>query len=559
MVVEAHQGLEVPLQSATSRKPKSLRKLLSQKLGFSKHADRVDASTSRDSNCSHRDQPVESDVGEERDLPAVEEREISALNDKGNDFFAKGEFDAALRMYSEALKLLKNPRITMDMEFGSEDQEDLSKGMRRFRTARLLVNIGAVHIRRENYDEAISVLEMSMRSSKLVPVQSSYYYRSCEVMADALENIGLVLYKLKTFEESSTRYADALVARRKCIELLTDRFMKQKGPKSNEAVAKYRQEVSACKIELANTLFYMALLRERQGKIDEAIMRCEESILLQKEIYPQLKSDTTSVNLFTTMGRLYCHESIQRYEDALEYFYEVRRMKSQIFGSMHIEVASSLNNIAYIYLRLGEFEKCLSLSENAIDIADNGRGITPEVCVAWTHKADAQERMERHKESISSYEKVLHLQSSLMGDKDIANAAIFEKIADVNLTTADVKAAIASLEKAIVVKRAALGDESCDLARTYRKLGECFEMTQSFANAINCHTKALRIFKHNEDKEGAAVQHNKLGGILKLSGDSSKSMEHYMASLWHAREAKLPSTNPIVADTIRNVASFQTN
>lgn len=279
---------------------------------------------------------------------------------------------------------------------------------------------------------------------------------------------------------------------------------------------------------------------------------------MQKEVHPQLKSDTTSVNLFTTMGRLYCHERVQRYEDALEYFYEVRRMKSQIFGSMHIEVASSLNNIAYIYLQLGEFEKCLLLSENAIDIADNGRGITQEVCVAWTHKADAQERMERHSDSISSYEKVIHLQSSLMGDKDIANAAIFEKIADVNLTTADVKAAIASLEKAIVVKREALGDESCDLARTYRKLGECFEMTQSFANAVKCHTKALRIFKHNEDKEGAAVQHNKLGGILKLSGDSSKSMEHYMASLWHAREAKLPSTNPIVADTIRNVASFQT-
>lgn len=270
MTEELDHMNDAQLHSTTSRKPKSIRKLLSKKLGFSKQADRVDVSTSRDSS-GDREQP---DHDGEDDLPAVEEREISALNDKGNEFFGKGEFDAALRMYSEALKLLKNPRITMEMDVGAESKEDMSKGMRRFRTARLLVNIGAVHIRRENYDEAISALEMSMRSLKLVPVESSYYYRSCEVMADALENIGLVLYKLKNYEESSTRYADALIARRKCIELLTERFLRYKGPKSNQVVVKYRHEVSACKIELSNTLFYMALLRERQEKIDEAIMRC---------------------------------------------------------------------------------------------------------------------------------------------------------------------------------------------------------------------------------------------------------------------------------------------
>ena len=136
------------------------------------------------------------------------------------------------------------------------------------------MNIGAVHIRRENYDEANSALEMSMRSSKLVPVSSSYYYRSCEVTADALENIGLVFYKLQDYDESSTRYSDALIARRKCIELLTEKFTKLKGPKSNDAIRKHKQEVSACKLELANTLFYMALLRERQKKISEAILRC---------------------------------------------------------------------------------------------------------------------------------------------------------------------------------------------------------------------------------------------------------------------------------------------
>ena len=279
---------------------------------------------------------------------------------------------------------------------------------------------------------------------------------------------------------------------------------------------------------------------------------------MQKEIYTQFKSDIGNVNLLTTMGRLYCHETVQRYEDALEYFYEVRRMKSEIYGSMHLEVASALNNIAYIYLQLGEFDKCLSISENSIAIAGNGRGINKEVCVAWTHKGDAQERMGRSNDGITSYEKVLHLQTTLEGDSDIKNAVIYKKIADVHLKSDDTKQAIASLEKAIIVEREALGEESNDLAKSYSKLGQCYATRENYANAVKCHTKALRIFKHTDDKEGAAIEHNKLGGILKLSGDNNKSMEHYMASLWHAREAKLPSTNPVVADTIRNVASFQT-
>lgn len=55
----------------------------------------------------------------------------------------------------------------------------------------------------------------------------------------------------------------------------------------------------------------------------------------------------------------------------------------------------------------------------------------------------------------------------------------------------------------------------------------------------------------------AAAEHNKIAGLLKRSGEPNKAMEHYMAALWHSREARLPSTDPIVADTIKHVASFQ--
>ena len=45
--------------------------------------------------------------------------------------------------------------------------------------------------------------------------------------------------------------------------------------------------------------------------------------------------------------------------------------------------------------------------------------------------------------------------------------------------------------------------------------------------------------------------------MLKGGGDRHKAMEHYVTALRHSREARIPSTDPVVADTIKNVAAFQ--
>lgn len=551
--------------------PKSLRKLFSKKLGFSKHhvrsavlasadnrvekveekADRTeDESTAREHEVNQAREPPAINEESESELNSDIEKEISDLNDKGNEFFQKGEYDAAIRMYSEALKVLKNA--------GEEKEGDnISKGMRRFRTARLLVNIGAVHIRRVNYDDALSVLELSMRSSKLVPSNSIHYYRSCEVMADALENIGLVHFKKKDFEKSSDVYIDALEARKHCMELLSARFDKATMSKSKEDVKKHIEETNACKLDLANTLFYMCLLRERQGDIQRAIHSCEESINLRREVHKNLPSDSSTLNLLTTVSRLYCNDGIRRYQDALRYFHEVHRMKCEMFGRNHLEVASTLNNIAYLQMQLGDCKKCIDTSDRSIDIASNGRGLNKETCAAWTNKGDAYEKLGDRRNALSSYKTALEVQKVFLGENDLANAELYEKMADIYFKRKDLENAISLLEDAMEVKCEALGPEKSEVASNYIKLADYYEEDHDYSNSIRCHTKALRIFKHNDNKEGAAKEHNKIGGILKSVGDYNKSMEHYMQALWYSREAKLPSNDPIVADTIRNVASFQ--
>mmetsp|Transcript_5606 Transcript_5606/g.12747 ORF Transcript_5606/g.12747 Transcript_5606/m.12747 type:complete len:446 (+) Transcript_5606:567-1904(+) len=443
------------------------------------------------------------------------------------------------------------------METTGDGDECMPAAMKRFRTARCLVNVGAVHIRRDNFEDAISALELSMRQSKLVNSSSSHYSRACEVMADALENIGLVLFKQKNYEKSSIMYTEALEARRKCLDLMETKHNKRRLTRSKEEVATYKEERNACMLEQSVTLFYMTLLRERQGNIEEAAERCEDAISIRREAIPNSKQDPNSLNLFSTLGRLYCHADVKRYKDALGYFHEVHQMKCEVVGRDHLDVVPSLNSIAFICNELGDYKNCIVISDRAIDIATNGRGLNKETCIAYANKGDAHKRLQDYDLAITSYETALKTQAKCLEANDEMNAVVHEKLAEAYLHSRDFEKAISSSEKSISIKRTSLGPDSEELARAYSKLGAYHGKGGDYANAIKCHTRALRVFKHHDNKEMAATEHNKIASILKSAGETNKAMEHYMAALWHSREARLPSTDPIVADTIKNVASFQ--
>ena len=541
---QSEMSNDIVYKASKKKKTSTIRNVFGKGL-----ADRMDTATSRGGGERLRDQPTNGTL--------VDEKDITSFNDKGNEFFGKGEYDAALRMYSEALKLLKSKNSTIIMET-SEGSVGMPKDMRRLRTARCLVNVGVVHIRRENYDDAIQTLTLSLNLSKLIESGGGQYHRALEIIADAHENIGLVHFKQKNYDQSSCMYKEALKARRECLEYTETKNGKRRH-KTKDEEKKVSDERNDSVLELAKTLYCMAILRERQGNVEEAVDLCEEALSLRQEVIPSAKQDPNSLNLFTTIGRLYCHENVRRYNEALGYFHEVHRVNCKVAGKDHLDVVPSLNSLAFIYKELGEYKKCVAISDRAIEIATNGRGLNKEACVAFANKGDALKIIKNYDGAISSYETALRLQAKSLERKDMLNAEVHEKLADAYMLSTDLENAIDSLERSISVKRLSLSPEDTELARSYSKLGDYYEKNLEHRMGIKCHTRALRVFKHHNDKKSAATEHNAIARNLKLSGENDKAMEHYMAALWHAREASLPSTDPIVADTIQNLASFQKN
>jgi hypothetical protein len=65
------------------------------------------------------------------------------------------------------------------------------------------------------------------------------------------------------------------------------------------------EERYAALLELAVTLFYTALLREKQDRIAEAVVCCEETLRARREVVPDARDDPVSFHLFATIGRLH--------------------------------------------------------------------------------------------------------------------------------------------------------------------------------------------------------------------------------------------------------------
>jgi hypothetical protein len=58
-------------------------------------------------------------------------------------------------------------------------------------------------------------------------------------------------------------------------------------------------------LELAVALFYMALLHEKQDRIDEAVVCCKEALRARHEVVPNARDDPDLFHLFVTVVRLH--------------------------------------------------------------------------------------------------------------------------------------------------------------------------------------------------------------------------------------------------------------
>eukprot|EP00978_Attheya_sp_CCMP212_P034729 scaffold147107_cov53-Attheya_sp.AAC.1 len=346
-----------------------------------------------------------------------EEMQIVELTTLGNDYFAKGEYDSAMHMYAQVLQWSSQKVPSNDPR-----KRETSKQRSRNVTARILINIGAVHIQRGDTEEAKSVLKTALKISKSISKQvekmasasassanasqhdnnmdelfssmnlsstasmgsgsasratyssntsrhkelNEIRLKSDAVTADVLQNLALLHLKTEDFEKALDTYTQCLSLRKRCFRHwaksagITGSFDSESAPKSQQTL----QTLNHGRLELADVLNNIGQIHLKLGRLEDSIKPLTGALELRRAALPD-PNHFLITSLLESLGLVYSELGGDKYQDAYECFEEVVFVKKTMLNPDHLEIAEALNGMAGALYKLGQPDESLSLSQEA--------------------------------------------------------------------------------------------------------------------------------------------------------------------------------------------------
>ncbi|WP_245876330.1 tetratricopeptide repeat protein, partial [Tychonema bourrellyi] len=137
-------------------------------------------------------------------------------------------------------------------------------------------------------------------------------------------------------------------------------------PKVKSRSTKYLQQFAEARTtteaeKLSRELNQQVVQLYNEGKFNEAILVAEQALILAKSLYPGDHDNVASS--LNNLGFLY--QSQGRYGEAEPLYRQALKMRQRLFTGDHDNVASSLNNLGFIYQSQGRYGEAEPLYRQA--------------------------------------------------------------------------------------------------------------------------------------------------------------------------------------------------
>jgi tetratricopeptide (TPR) repeat protein len=238
--------------------------------------------------------------------------------------------------------------------------------------------------------------------------------------------------------------------------------------KFDEAVARYEAARAVCKQagDAANAawlLDWIADCRERQGKLEEAVRKADESLAEVRAAYAGKDHQAVLQGLHSVALRLLrmkryagaherasemvamasrmyagdhpakahavntlaaCLSNLARYEDALEHYEAALAMRKRLFGGQndgnHAHIAGSLGNCGHALLNLGRYEEAFERHQQALDMWKvlTGNRLHPNLALSVSNLAYVSWMLNRPNEALARHEAALRIRRQVYRGAD---------------------------------------------------------------------------------------------------------------------------------------------
>ena len=219
---------------------------------------------------------------------------------------------------------------------------------------------------------------------------------------------------------------------------------------------------------------------------------------------------------------------------ALDYGKKAMRIRLDIFGEKHPDVAASYNNVGCTYGELGEYEKELEYLLKALDIRRDIFGEKhPDVAASYNNVGCTYGELGEHEKELEYLLKALDIWQNIFGEKHPNVAASYNNIGTTYGALGEHKKALDYKLKALDIWRDIFGEKHPNVATSYNNIGATYGKLGEHKKALDYKLKALDIRRDifGEKHPDVAASYNNVGSTYGKLGNHRKEREYLEKAL----------------------------
>ncbi len=325
--------------------------------------------------------------------------------------------------------------------------------------------------------------------------------------------------------------------------------------------------------------FFVAKLKQMPKEVSMKQAFCREMVAVAKQIpsiptrqliqtiapvIPHIAEATTTLEAWLTdddliipyLGISRFYQGQAAYEQALPWLEQCLQIAETRLGSDHPDIATSLNNLAYLYQLQGRYSEAEPLYVRSLQIREEQLGADhPDTAQSLNNLAELYLAMGRYSEAEPLLVRSIHITEQQLGadHPDVANT--LNNLAYLYQVQGRYGEAEPLLLRALQIYETQLGGDHPSTANSLNNLAELYLAMERYGEAEPLLLRALQIYEIQlgSDHPSTASSLNSLAELYLTMGHYGEAEALLLRSLM-IREQQLGADHPVTAMSLNNLA-----
>jgi tetratricopeptide (TPR) repeat protein len=265
------------------------------------------------------------------------------------------------------------------------------------------------------------------------------------------------------------------------------------------------------------------------------------------------------LDISTSINNLaYLYKNQGRYEESEPLYLKALQMRQNLLGQEHPDVAGSLNNLASLYKNQGHYEESEALYLKALQMRQNLLGQEhPDVAGSLNDLASLYYSQGRYEKSEPLYLKALQMRQNLLGQGHPSVAGTLNDLASLYYSQGRYEESEPLYLQALQMRQNLLGQEHPSVADSLNDLASLYYSQGRYEESEPLYLQALQMGQNllGQEHPSVAGSLNNLALLYYSQGRYEESEPLYLQAL-QMKQNLLGQEHPSVAGSLNNLASL---